>query len=469
MAITVVILNLLKFTSPFFVALLISTGCATAPKHDWTVKEINRGQTFMESKGAEAGKARLVKNSIATQNQNREFIRWGGVAVVLQDGQSAASEAGSHLQRFQDELVERLQKNTEYPGFKLVGLSAGLQDNQQAAAAPLILMVVLQNERVTITPLSVGKKVEYQVTGHVLFLDSKSAMQTTAAYPVAVTTVDLGETPISGLVNEALFSEKKASDGKSIGLIGQVADMLAEKAIVPRAVFPPVSVQRFSLQNNGGFLEKSLYLENKLQKQLSDMSESTASAWADELAGSLTVYLGANTGLPLNPYVAGGSEQKFTSDSVLSQAASLTMRTVDNQQMNSKLTAPRHVLNMSFSKFYLTESSDSSKRKTFQTTVNYGFDAVISLKNADTGKEVDRVVLKVGEGGKGLGPQAKKQGQIGEFVLKKDQLQNIQLHFSNLRSFLEEALLQLSREIAYPEEDWLKRFEKFRSNIKRNS
>jgi hypothetical protein len=68
-----------------------------------------------------------------------------------------------------------------------------------------------------------------------------------------------------------------------------------------------------------------------------------------------------------------------------------------------------------------------------------------------------------------LGPQAKKQGQIGEFVLKKDQLQNIQLHFSNLRSFLEEALLQLSREIAYPEEDWLKRFEKFRSNIKRNS
>lgn len=458
----------MQFRWIFLGALLIATGCASAPKHDWTVKEINRGQAFMESKGAEAGKARLVKNSITTQNRNREFIRWGGVAVVLQDGQSAASEAGSHLQRFQDELVERLQKNTEYPGFKLVGLSADLQDNQQAVAAPLILMVVLQNERVIITPLTVGKKVEYRITGHVLFLDSKSAMQTTAAYPVAVTTVDLGETPISDLVNEALFSKKKASDGKSIGLIGQVADMLAEKAIVPRAVFPPVSVQRFSLQNNGGFLEKSLYVENILQKHLSDMSESMASAWADELAGALTVYLGANTGLPLNPYVAGGPEQ-FTSNSVLSQAASLTMRTVDNQQMNSKLTAPRHVLSVSFSKLYLTESSDPSKRKTFQTAVNYGFDAVISLKNADTGKEVDRVVLKVTEGGRGLGPLAKKYVELGVFVLKKDQLQNIQLHFSNLRSFLEEALLQLSREIAYPEEDLLKRFEKFRSNIKNNS
>lgn len=450
--------------------LLFLAGCATTTKHDWSVGPTERGQTFLESKGAQAGKERLAKTAVIIQN--REDVRWGGVAVVTENGQALAPMAGAKLEEFQNNLIRSLKGAVNIPGFNLLGLGDALTDNERLSKAPITFMVVIQHERMTTTPVLDTQKVRFDVIGQMIFLDNKSAMQLTAAYPVAVGVEDLGNPDPSELIRMALHTDKKAPDGKAISLVGQVMELLSNEAISPRAVFPPISVLPVMVGSGQVELNIGMFSGSKLQVDKATVPQDVAARWPDELGRTFATFLGANTGLPLNPYTTAGGATALKDDTVLSIASSFTMRQADNQQTYSKLTPPRYLLSVEFLSLTCMESDDKAKRKTFQTSVNYGFDVVVSLKNADTGKEVDRVAIKLEHGGKNLGALARKYGGISEFVLKRQQSDgpvDPEVIKVNLRPFLDEFMLQLAREVAYPEEDLLKRFEKFRALIKRNA
>lgn len=452
--------------------LLVATlvGCASSPKQDWNVGSLERGQTYIESRGAASGKARISR--ILPVDGKKESVRWGGVASALQNGTPIAPLASEKLAKFQEVLVREIKNTTNVLGFKLVGVNETAPDNQEASESGLILMILLQHERTTELKLSDEVKTSYELLGQLIFLDTKAAMQVTASYPLGVVVSDLGNANVSALIETALFSTRNADDGKPLGLVGQIMDFIQNEAVVPRALFPPVRVMPVEMAGLDNKFRISTLVGKKRSTNEVELGQEEVGRWSDELGRSLCSFLGANSGLPLNPFTSSGNTGRLTDDSTLSQAVALTMRTADNQMIMGKLTPPRYNIVMTINSLSCSEVEESAKRQTYQTTMNYGLESVIYLKNADTGKTVAAVGIRVDKGGKHLGLLAKRYQTLTEYKFRRKgagedvRIEEIK---TNLRSFLDELLLQLAREIAFTEEDVLKNFEDFRKLIKRNA
>jgi len=441
---------------------LIFCGCASAPKNDWSGKTTERSSQIVNSIGGNSAKNRMEKSRML---QTLERVTWGGVAAIEQGGKNLAPVASANLTAIQDELVKRLTQKSVFSNLEIVGLPG----RAETEVTSLQMHVVLQHESTTSTVIGDLKKTSYHLFGQIVFFDTRAAMQVTAAYPISLITAELGEVTAEKLANFCIFNQKKARDGKPLGFIEQIIFLLENEAIIPRAVLPPVAVLPVDLQPLNGKLNISVYNKSLLDHSVLEIPSNNVLTWPDQMGRNLSALLGANTGLPINPYVGNNTNDQFSSLSVLSQAAALTMRTAENQQILGKISPPRYFLELQLQRITREESSDVQKRRTFQTALNYGAEICISLKNADSGKLSEQVVLKLAGEGRNLGRLAARYRAISEFNVLKNKISDPQELFMNFSIYMDELLLQLAREIAFPEEDILKRFEKFRALMKRNA
>ena len=450
--------------------LLALAGCVTAPKMDTNVKtDIQHGQTYLDSQGASASKERMAKNLSDTVLKRREQVAWGGV-TFFGSGDLALSMprcTTNVAAKFQAALVAKL--GTANPRmFELKYLGRGLGDNMQSDAAIIMVAALIQDEVSTRRdPIIDGNtRVELSISGQVLFVDSKAAMQVIAAYPVGVVQFDSvagSATPelLASMAKEALMGTKRLPDGKAASLCDQIVDLLDHEATVPRSLYPPAAVSRVELSPT--------ISEANGPRGLVQLGQDTTKTWPDTFAAIFSTYLGANSGFPMNPYMPSG-ELKISSDRVLSAAANITMRSADNQQLNAKLRPPKLLFKLKVDS--LCASLNPKKSKTFMKVVNYGFNGSVTVVSPDTGTEVLSIPIEF--------PPKNAGGLPAKLVLKYEELASVKFtaeefqgdsinHAEIWRDRIDIFLGQLAREIAFREEDHANRFEIIRTQIKKNA
>ena len=290
-------------------------------------------------------------------------------------------------------------------------------------------------------------------------------MQVTAAYPIGVVeadlfTGDLTDDHKARLASEALSGTRRTAEGKALSLCDQVVDLIEQDAVVPRSLFPPVAVARVELGDGlsrGDVSGKGIALD-----------ASRVQAWGDILASAFSSYLGANSGFPVNPYTGGA--MAIGSDSTLSAAAQITMRRTDNQQLNATLRKPTYIFKLRITQLHATESKDS--KQTFLAVMDYGFSGSLTVLDADRGSQVLVLPIDIpGRSGGGIPSKlARKYKEITAVNVRRDRLASGDVdHAEYWRGRIEEFLLQLAREITFPEEDLGKRFDPVRQKVRRNA
>lgn len=442
-------------------------GCATPPRLASAPDE--KGQTFGESKGVQAGLARTTETLSVSQSARKERIAWGGVSLFqIADRTNAMPISSALLKDLQESLVQSLSQ-AKFQNFELVGLGKGIADNWSEA---LVMSVVLSYERIYSYP-SLGKnKVHAEVSGEILFVDTKAQMQVTASYPIGSVIYDfvdgaLDQEKIYFLVKQALIGKRKLADGKSTSLEGQVIQQLEGGAIAPRALRAPIAIESIEFApkfSNALVLGKPFDL---LEGQLVD--------WRDSWARTFCGFLAYGTGFPVNPYVGIGG--KITSEQSISRAAQMTMRRVDGQMQTLTIRKPvfNLVLKLDSLNADIAKDVQGTPRLTEEyglVNLSYGFTGRLVAVNADTGKEIINIPLVVPGDRKSVGNSklADKYLTVVSIPIRVKSLdENAIDHSANWSGRMKSFLEQLAHEIAFPEEDLAKRYGVLRNSIQRNA
>lgn len=443
---------------------MILAGCVTAPVVK-TVEFREKGQTSGESQGAQAAKARMAR-ALAPGIQNRkERVLWGGVSVWGNDesGNNApyCTKLASELQAV---LVEAL-RTCDPPSFELAGIGDGLADNWRQQDA-LVMVVVLSSEKVFSLPTSGQNRVNVDVMGYILFIDTKNGMQATSSYPLSVNVVDLLDHPPTedetiAMFKTALLALDKNKSSRAYGLAGQVIETLAEGAMAPRAVRSPIAVDPVAF---GPAIHAGLFLGKPF-----DVDVGRVAPWRDILANHLCLHLGFRSGFPVNPYTGNGSMVR--TEQSLASAAQLTMRRTDGQQLSVAIPKPVLLIHLQVDALIAEESRVQPKEFAL-TKVAYGFHGKLRVLNADSGREIISVVIEV--------PGTRQTVSNSKLLKRYDDMVTVPLQTSTIeggkvdhlgmwRSQLSRFVEQLAHEIAFPEEDVLKRFGVIRNSIQRNA
>jgi len=442
-------------------------GCV-GPGADFKKEKTDTQQpaSYLNSTGITNSQKRMAENLAESVQKRREQVSWGGVAIFGNKAEGEDLPITSRLSAdFQAALVEKLR--AIHPGkFDLKNLGNGVADNLRSQDA-LVLVVALAAEYPSQHPdPNVAGKIRGEMTirGHLLFLDSKSGMQVVASYPVGVTQRNIfdGEpspAEFSTLAKTALMGSERFPNGKAASLSDQVADLLAGDTVVPRAIFPPVAVAPVSFGSGCGVANTPRGPVN--------ISVETLARWSDEFAVTFGSYLGTGSGFPVNPYLPGGS-RRIGSDRVLSAAGQITMRTVNNKQLNASLKAPTLTFKLEVASLRAVRDEKESIAK-LRECVNYGISGKLLVVNADTGHLVQEVLLEWPSS-----PSQRLPAKLASEYLKRsvkiypDNHSPVD-HIGIWERKIDWFLGQLALEIAFPEEDLAHRFESLRSNIRHNA
>ena len=450
--------------------LLLVGGCVTSAEMKtsdsyMSKSNLRTGSTYLDSKAVAASQERMANAIAVPAVKDRVF--WGGVTIA-QPGNTATKNMPfcsnpTVLKKFEESLSEELKKITP-PLFELrnIGVGPATMDNWKGEDG-LIMIVSLTSENSSCTPDPIVKdefRVELKITGQLLFLDAKKDMQVTASYPLGVVQMDVipgiaTESDYLELAREALVSDDRADDKKALSLRDQITDQLKGKTIVPRGVRAPVAVGKVTF--DGACCSASL------PEGTVDIGGPILDRWTEQFGFTFANYLGIGNGLAVNPY---GSTTN-TANTVVSVAASLTMRTVDNKQVNAKLGAPRLVFFLNFDRLHAAQNAESDR---YTKILDYGFRGSVRVVNSDLGgREVLSLGFDLPPGKSTKLPKQliEKYSAISETrflrkVFGDGQVDNQYWWQEAIDGFL----LQLSREIAFDEEDLGHRFQKLREQLK---
>jgi len=364
---------------------VVLCGCVgTGPDFKGVKTDTQKSASYLDSAGITNSQKRMAENMAESVQKRREQVSWGGVAVFGNKPEGEDLPVSSKLSaEFQGALVEKL-RSIHPATFDLKNLGSGVADNLRSQDA-LLLVVALAAEYPSHCPELFDRsktRGEMTIKGHLLFLDSKNGMQLVASYPIGVklwNVFDQEPSPaeFSTLARTALMGSERLPDGGAVSFTDQVTALLARNAVVPRAIFPPIAVAPVTFSPDCS-------VANTPQGSV-NIPPKTFARWSDEFALAFGNFLSTGSGFAVNPYLPGGS-RVIGSDRVLSAAGHITMRTVDNQQLNASLKAPTLT-------FKLEVTSLRSIRNEKQSTqvkevVNYCISGRLLVVNADTGPQI---------------------------------------------------------------------------------
>jgi hypothetical protein len=411
--------------------------------------------------------AQLVEAS----QKRRERVFWGGVAIVGGDQDARKTlplcSGGNLLGAFEKSLGEKL-RSVAPPLFDLQNTGGGpaKADNfKDQDALVMVVALVSENRFCQPDPIVAGKyRGVIKITAQLLFLDAGRNLQVTASYPLGIAQMGLysavpGDSDFAELAEAALMSDQRTSDGKPLSLRDQFLDQLARRTIVPRAWRQPIAV--------GGVSFSAGCQKTSVPGGVQEFPPDLFVRWSDQFANTFVNYLGTGSGLAVNPYHPGG-ELAVAKDPVLSAVGSLTMRTTDRQMLNASLKPPRMVFSLQIDRL----TCSVNKRSTmFLNVMDYGFCGTLSVVNPDTGANLMSLPFEIPVSKASKLPRqlAEKYAGISAVKLLKEIVQKGQVdHAYWWQESVDLFLLQLAREIVFPEEDLGHRFIGLREQLNRS-
>jgi hypothetical protein len=437
----------------------VLAGCVGTGHFDTPRAPIEKGNTSLDSVGSRASKTRMEATLAEVSRKRLEPVYWAGVSISgTQPPEQVCPDFLGSIGRFNATLVTRLAAAST-PSMQLQNVTAG----GRAALNPdtgLIMMVVINGERWMDMPYySLGPIVEYEIHGQIVFLDTLKSMQLTAAYPIGIRLRE----PTPGenraqMVEAALFQDRRAPDGSALSLTDQVVEILERSALAPRALVPPIAVSSVIL---GPEITKMSGLNGPL-----NVDASALTSWPEELARSLATGLAANTGLPVNPYRTSGDISG--EERPLTQAGLMTLRRTEHQLkgVEIRLEAPTHLVQLTVDG--LTVGRDEKRSNRHLTVLRYGFVGTLTILACDG--PLTRTVLQLPlefpprEGSRLPAALARKYEALAEVKLTTERFNAVPPRVEDMcRDRISEFMLQLAREISFPEEDLARRFEVFRA------
>lgn len=327
------------------------------------------------------------------------------------------------------------------------------------------MMLVLASENRFCQPSSlVGNyRAGVQVMGQLLFFDTSQNMQVTASYPLGVVqggfySTTPSDADFAALAKDALMSADRTSGGKALSLRDQFLDQLAGRTLVPRAWRPPVAVGAVSFA--------ATCQKTDVPGGTQELPETLLARWSQQFANAFANYLGAGSGLAVNPYTAGG-ELAVAKDRALSAAATLTMRTTDRKMHNASLKSPRMLFNLHVASLSCSASDRSVMTKPL---LNYGFRGELTVVNPDTGANLLSLPLQIPapKDSKLPRPLLEKYAKIAEVTVRNVADTREIDHAFRWQEMIDHSLTQLAREIAFEEEDLGHRFSTVREELRRS-
>jgi hypothetical protein len=452
------------------VLLCAVAGCTTSEVDLSHLKnQTERKSNYLDSAAIASSSKRIADKD--NHADISEKVAWNGVSVFGNGLESNDLPFGSKLKpQLAKALSEKLQKVNP------IHFSLDLVDTA-GEAGPLKSVLALISESVSThaDALQPGKiTARYSIYGDLLFLDSKNDMQVVSSYPVGSTVADTYETMPTALqtmelAKMAMFSTNRLSDGSAFSICDQVADLMAEDCVTPRALTLPIQVGQLRFQN----CEVATTPQGDVH-----ISPDTLARWADEFGFRFAGYLGSGSGLPINPYLPGGDKAandagSLERDRVLSASVQIAIRRNGQDQLvQAKLPRPRFMLQLQIQSLHAAVNTKESTM--FSKTVNYGFTGKLVVLKPDA-TDVWRAVQEYP-----LDFPAKKQDHLPEALVAKyeklseayftpDQFNGAIDQAQQWHDNIDKCLMQLAREIAFPGEDLGKRFGSLRTKIKLNA